>query len=466
LQDTISTLTGLKRALRAGADVYDVGVAGAVRPHWTEVTKAKLRSGDQLILFVLAGAGLVLLSPKFLVQLSALYVRLISGTPVRYDVTALPNVPPWLPVGVTVALLTFRLQRTARVAALVTTFGALALALISPSAMLPLGLWAVIAFVIIRLPLPRIWSAVLVTAFMTAAFTVATRLWEGMPIVRLLGGFPILVPLMWYSVYEHRQSAALSFRRFALYIGGRLVGTPAVTYRDVFSVATGAELTATRWAGIRTLYIALVAASAAVVLQKILDWSTMESAGGVPLLLLSYAQYVILCCSIVVKFNTFIGVLRLFGIPVRSNFRYWLLARTPNEHWQRWNVLAREWFLTFVFYPTMRGTRSLFAAVMAALLCAGALHMIPPILLRGFDAPEMTGRFTYWFMNGVAIYAFIKIPRSYPGLIDRLGISGSRAWSVIGILLTSTFYAVLHGLRTTSTSWTAMGDYLARLVGA
>jgi hypothetical protein len=293
----------------------------------------------------------------------------------------------------------------------------------------------------------------------------ALRWWSGTPLVGIIGSFPALVPVLWYAVYEHGQRAILTLRRFLMYIAGRLFSSPVMTFADLFTPVHGAELTATRWAGVRAIYIALAASTTAYLAGRLSAAVARETLTGLPLIALSYVEYVGYYCSIVLRFNTVIGVLRLFGVPVRSNFRYWLLARTPNEHWQRWNVLAREWYLTFVFYPIMRARRWLFGAVMGAMVVALVLHLLPLALINGFDAPYTAATAVYWGANGLAIYLVIKVPKIYPGFVERLGIPHSRIWSVAGVVLTSAFYAVLHGVRTWSGSWSEMADFLTRLVG-
>jgi hypothetical protein len=70
----------------------------------------------------------------------------------------------------------------------------------------------------------------------------------------------------------------------------------------------------------------------------------------------------------------------------------------------------------------------------------------------------------YWLINGLAIYLVIKVPMLFPRLVPGLGIQGSsRAWSIVGVLLTSSFYAILHGIRATSDNWTDVVGFLARL---
>ena len=425
------------------------------------------QGSDQLGLFVLASAGMLLLAPKFVVSAYILLSRWLTDNAAQPDLSFLPDVPLMLPIGVTLALLTFRLERITRISALVIALSltlAWTYAPLDPRFAALLAAFTLTAYGLIRLRLPRLPVALLMTAFVVASLAAAVRWWSETPAVVVLGGFPVLVPMLWYSVYEHGSRTVLSLRRFLLYIAGRLFSSPVVTYRDLFTPAEGRELTVTRWAGVRTLYIARLASIATRLATAVLAIPAIESFTGLSLLMISYLDYVGYCCGIVVRFNTFIGVLRLFGVPVRSNFRYWLLARTPNEHWQRWNILAREWFLTFVFYPIMRARRWLFAAVMSALLCAGALHAVPVMLINGFHAPDAASRLVYWTVNGLAIYLVIKLPMLYPNLVGRLRISDSRAWSVAGIVLTSAFYAVLHGLRSASGSWAEMGDYVGRLL--
>jgi hypothetical protein len=423
--------------------------------------------GDQLGLFILASAGILLLAPETLLRAYYAIAGRLDPTVLPPDMNGWPFVPRSLPIGVAAALLTFRLERRQRLAALVALVLPLAwlLGVVSSQTILPLTAFALAAYAIIRLPLQRLSTAVLMTLFVVVALMAAVRWWGGTPLVGVIASFPALVPVLWYSVFEHGRRAVLSLRRFLIYIAGRLFSSPVMTYDDVFTPVHGPELTATRWAGMRTLYIALAASIAASLATLVTTAVPRETIAGLPLLALSYVEYVDYYCKIVVRFNTVIGVLRLFGVPVRSNFRYWLLARTPNEHWQRWNVLAREWFLTFVFYPIMRLRRWLFGAVMAAMAAAYILHIIPVAIVDGVTAPYATASALYWTANGLAIYGVIKLPKLYPRLIDRLGIPNSRTWSVVGVIVTSAFYATLHGIRTSSGSWGEMAGYLMRLIG-
>jgi hypothetical protein len=428
---------------------------------------AWLVGGDQLGLFVLAGIGVILLTPRVLLMGYYDVFSIFDPKLASPDVTVWPYVPRRLPVGVALALLTFRLERRFRLAALVLFAVPFAwiLGILPAQVMVPLTVFVLVAYAIIRLPLPRLFAGILMTMFAVAALVAAVQWWPGSRLVGFLGSFPALVPVLWYSVYEHARRTALSLRRFLLYILGRVYASPIMTYDELFASVSGPELTATRWAGMRAVYIALAASFVAHLATRLSATVPRATMTGLPLLGLSYIEYVGYYCLIVQRFNTVIGVLRLFGVPVRSNFRYWLLARTPNEHWQRWNILAREWFLTFIFYPIMRARRWLFAAVMAALLTAGVLHTVPVLIINGFHAPFVFASMVYWIANALAIYAVIQVPKRYPALIDRLGMRSSLAWSAVGVVLTSGFYAVLHGMRSWSGSWADLTGFLMRLVG-
>jgi hypothetical protein len=434
-------------------------------PGLVERVASGLGRGDQFGLFLIAAIGMFLLSPKvLLLGYSILAERLTNGT-VQVDWRSWPTIPVMLPVGVTVAMLCFRMPRTWRTSVLVAALGIVAVTFgpLTPGTLIPITIFVLAIYALIRLPLPRLAVALLVSAWMVASLWIALRYFPDTPGAALLGGFAIVLPLLWYSVYEHKREAALSLHRFVLFIAGRLFGSPVMTYHDVFTPVQGAELTAVRWAGVRAIYIALLASFANHTITQLESIVATDSLNGVALLGMSYLSYIGYCCGIVLRFNIFIGVLRLVGVPLRSNFRYWMLARTPNEHWQRWNLLAREWVLTFVFYPIMRARRWLFAAVMGALVIVGIIHMLPRMMMTGLPGPEMTARAVYWIANGLAIYLVIKIPQSFPALITRLGMPGSRAWSVAGVVLTSSFYAFLHGLRISSDSWAHLRQYLISL---
>jgi len=46
-----------------------------------------------------------------------------------------------------------------------------------------------------------------------------------------------------------------------------------------------------------------------------------------------------------------IGVAKLFGIELMSNFKFPYLARNIAEHWQRWHISLSSWFKDYIYIP-------------------------------------------------------------------------------------------------------------------
>jgi hypothetical protein len=111
----------------------------------------------------------------------------------------------------------------------------------------------------------------------------------------------------------------------------------------------------------------------------------------------------------------------------------------------------------------MRSKRWLFVAVMAALIVSGLLHQLFNIVVIRPGFYKIGSAMTYWVINGLAIYAVIKFPMKFPRVTKFLGIKESNIWSIIGILMTSAFYAVLHH-STSLNRYSEVVDYLSRLV--
>jgi hypothetical protein len=374
-------------------------------------------------------------------------------------------ISPAFPVAVAFGLITFFWRPEARLRLLALLLIPLAWlhGRLDYRSLLPTALYLLAGYGLIRIPWRRPIVAGL-TALLTVGSLVAARRWlGGSALLTVLALLPVLIPMLWYSAYEQGRGA-LTLSRFLTYMGSRFVSMPVVTYGDLFTSVSPSRLTPTRWAGVRAIYIALIASIVAKAWEGVAVRVSPDTLTGLPLLLASYGEYVGYYCAVVGRVNLAIGVARLWGVPIRDNFKYWLLARTPNEHWQRWNVLAREWLLTFVFFPIMRGRRWLFGAVMAALLTAGLLHLTPILITTGFRAPRAVASLVYWGMNGLAIYFVIKFPQRFPRAVERLKLRENRVWWVMGIALTSAFYSVLHGVRAESGSWAEMGNYLSRLV--
>jgi len=422
---------------------------------------------NHLAIHTLAALGMVVLTPRVLWLAYWGFQRFVIGLPVaKPDLTYWPYVPSGLFLAVFLSLLTFNAPTRVRLMAL--GFLAVSLGLsygyFDLRSVLPFTALVASTFILARLPVRRMTAAAAIT-FVSLGLLIACGAWlRGAAITTVLSIQFGLLPMLWYSMYEHRAvDSPLPFRRVFVYLSTRFFGAPVLQYRDVFVMAEDDQLAQVRLAGVRTIYIALFASIAAAAAKWVDIRAPSESLTGLRLLAASYISYVGYYCWIVVRVNLFLGILRLFGIPVRNNFEYWLLARTPNEHWKRWNLMSREWLLTFVFFPIMRAKRSLFAAVMASLCVSGLLHAVPSMLARGMSMSSIVANAVYWLANGFAIYVVLRIPQIHPRLIARLRIRDSLVWSAVGIILTSAFYAVLHGLRSEAETWAQLAGYVTRL---
>lgn len=416
--------------------------------------------------FAVAIAGLFLLMPRVLMLGRYVAERVLLDLPVaKPDLVHWPYVPIIVVPLILGALATFLARTNVRLAALavLAVAGGFAFGYLEPASVPVFVAFAAIAFGVIRLPVPRFYVALTLVGLSLALLFVCLRWFPGTGIAAFAAFQTPLVPMLWYSAYEHKPKRPLRAVRFAPYLFTRFFAGPVVTYGDMFSPAKGARLAEVRFGGVKALYVAATASLAVGALDLFLEPRRVGELSGLTLLLVSYLGYVSAYCKTVVGFNIATGILRLFGLPIRDNFHYWLLARTPNEHWQRWNLLFREWVITFVFFPIMRSKRWLFAAIMAALLTSGALHLVPSMLFRQGDAFHAVTGTAYWIINGLAIYAVIKIPQLFPRAVATLRIDGGLAWSVVGVVATSAFYGILHSVKENAASWADVTGYFARL---
>ncbi len=63
------------------------------------------------------------------------------------------------------------------------------------------------------------------------------------------------------------------------------------------------------------------------------------------------ANYIAWFLRLSTSFDLMTAVVRLFGIPVENSFRWALLAASPIELWQRWNIYNRKLLLKFFYFP-------------------------------------------------------------------------------------------------------------------
>ena len=429
---------------------------------------APLLTRDQFLFFVLSAAGLALLMPRAVAVIAYSIERFVLRMPVAKPALAgWPSLPTLLLPFVAAALLLFFVRPSVRLKALLlfSLAGGFAFGYLDLPSFLMFAVFGALCFAVIRLPISRLAAAVTLGLLSSGLLFLSVFWHEDSAIVTVATFQTTLLPALWYSAYQHKvPRRPLEVRQFAVYLYARFFSGPVFTYSDLFTPVSQARLAEVRLGGMKALYIAAFASIAAAGTDLL--WQRFPADGmiGLPLLLISYAGYVGERCKIVVGFNVVSGVLRLFGVPLRDNFQYWLLARTPNEHWQRWNILFREWVITFVFFPIMKTRRWLFAAVMAALLASGLLHVVPAALTQSQTRFATTIQLGYWVANGLAIYLVIKIPALFPKLVPALGMPGSVSWSMVGVLATSSFYAVLYGVRAGSNNWTDVARYFERLV--
>lgn len=419
-----------------------------------------------------AGAVLlaVLLAPRFLMLGYYLVAKLITGgAATKPDTSVVPFTPDAVAVILGVFILTFAMPRKWRLmtALVVSLYWPLVQFGINAVGFAVFAGYVATLYAIAKIRISRYAVFALAVALVTASLAVMYRsaAVADSGILRFLSRLPMVVPMIWYSMIEEMPPRRqLRLTRHAIYHYLRLLYSPVLTFKDVFG-PTGTSLAHIRVEGFKALYTVLVAVFVVDAIGKYLDRVDGLQLTGLPLLGYSYLYYVRTYCLFVIGINAIIAALRLMGLPVRNNFNWWLLARTPNEHWRRWNMLMREWIVGFVFFPIMRSRRWLFLAVMASLGVSGILHVVPGLLRGGADWWYGSIVMAYWVLNGLAIYVFIKIPQLIPDLVDRLRIRTSRLWWVAGIVSTSAFYGVLVHVRESCRTWDQVGFYFERLLG-
>jgi hypothetical protein len=318
-------------------------------------------------------------------------------------------------------------------------------------------------YLLFRLAVPR-WSMLLV---ILAAAPVVRALgqafdWSGLDRSGITIG---LVVCLWYACYQVTTKKPLPVPEYLGYVGTRLFMEGPVFTLQEFEPADRDRLDAVRLAGLRVLAIALFCRTVSVELNAFLEAQAWRGTAGLELLGYSYLNYVALSCEVVFGYDLALGLLRLFGLPIRNNFDWWILARTPNEHWRRWNLLFREWLVTFTFYPMMRARLGLFPSIMATLLASGVLHLLAHAAEGALTVDQAILTMSYWALNGLLIWFVVDFPRRFPGLTARLGLDGRWYWGLTGWVLTSAFYAIAYYINREAESLADVPAYLGRLLG-
>lgn len=325
-----------------------------------------------------------------------------------------------------------------------------------------LGVFALAFWGVFRLPIPR-WAmlAGIVVGVPAVRTLGETMGWDAVARPSLSTG---LIVVLWYACYHVTTGKAIGLLHYIGYVKTRLfMEGPVFTIPD-FTRAPEKKIAATRMHGVEALVIAMFSRSLSHHIAQLLEAGSWATAQGVALLGYSYAHYLGVAFGLVASYNLYLGLLRLFGLPIRDNFNWWILARTPNEHWKRWNLLLREWLITFTFYPMMRARIPLFVSIMATLLVSGLLHVFAHVGTAPLDFERAAITMLYWTVNGLAIYVVVAVPRAKPQLVERFGFRERRAWWVAGWLATSAFYAVMVTMSHTSDNFGDVAAYLGRLV--
>ena len=329
----------------------------------------------------------------------------------------------------------------------------------------PVALFALVCvamYALFRTRLPR-WLMLTVVVLVPLALRYTGHAMAWQTLDRSATSLGLMV-LLWYACYEVTTGRLFSLGRYAGYMQTRLfMEGPILAPEDVRDIEP-AGIDVIRWQGVKALVVALAARSLSFHIEQWLgpDW---RSTAGPALLFNSYLNYLAISFGIVFGYNMALGILRLAGLPVRDNFQGWFWARTPNEHWRRWNVLFREWIITFTFYPLMRARKGLFASIMLTLGASGLLHLYGMAFGGPIGVTQAGLIVSYWLVNGLAIYAVVAVPRRIPALVARLRFAESPVWSVAGWLATSVFYAVLFFVHHECDSLVEVAGYFGRLFG-
>jgi len=322
---------------------------------------------------------------------------------------------------------------------------------------------AIAFYLLFQLKVPR-WSmllAILVAAPGVRALGQVTG-WLGLDRSGITSG---LIVCLWYACYQLTTRKPFPVPRYLGYVGTRLFMEGPVFTVQEFAATDGARADAVRLAGLKVLAIGLFCRTVSVEIGDLLAANSWREASGLPLLGYSYLNYVALSCEVVFGYDLALGLLRLIGLPIRNNFDWWILARTPNEHWRRWNLLFREWLVTFTFYPMMRGKWALFPSVMATLLASGGLHVLAHAAEGALTWQQAVLTMSYWSLNGLLIWLVVDFPRRFPGITAKLGLDRRWYWSLTGWVLTSTFYAIAYYINREAETLADVPAYFARLLG-
>lgn len=314
-----------------------------------------------------------------------------------------------------------------------------------------------------HLRIPR-WSMLATIAVAVMGVRYAAHTWE-IKALNTPGLVVGLLVVLWYACYQVTTGKPMPLSQYLGYTHTRLFMEGPVFTPQEFAPAPADQADEIRLGGIRALISAMVCKTLAHHISLFLAARDWKASTGLTLLGYSYLNYLAVCFGVVFSYNLMLGVLRLFGLPVRDNFAAWILARTPNEHWRRWNLLFREWLVTFTFFPMMRARINLFTCVMVTLLASGVIHVAAHASGGAMQASDGVLTMGYWAVNGLLIFVVVDFPRRFPQFAEKIKLEESPIWSVIGWVLTSALYAVLFYLNRECETLSEVPAYFARLFG-
>jgi alginate O-acetyltransferase complex protein AlgI len=122
-----------------------------------------------------------------------------------------------------------------------------------------------------------------------------------------------------------------------------------------------------------------------------------------------------------------IGFAAAMGFKIRENFIRPYLARNIREFWQRWHFSLSSWCRDYVFMPVLSASRMQGFAVFASMVVLGLWH-------------DLSLRYFLWgAYHGAGIAAFRWFDAKAGARIDALPPGWSGAWSVFATVITLHF---------------------------
>ena len=138
------------------------------------------------------------------------------------------------------------------------------------------------------------------------------------------------------------------------------------------------------------------------------------------------------------------SVARLLGYDLAPPTNYAILASDPLERWKRWNLYYYDWFLTYIFLPISRKTRSPLFAVLIVFALNFILHnqawvtqgLFSRTFLNSQNSILLRNEFVFYVLQGLSVYVGFIFRKTWP--------SDSQIAGWWGVLLTHFLMAACH----------------------